>query len=232
MQITIRSFEKFNGRKDIKRPWWFKLSNTILEDSDLFGFTGDEFKAWIYIMSQASKHQSATIDINLDHADRVCGIPHKSMKSAVEKLIEKNICTQSVRDPYVIRTQSVQQTRLEEIRLDKNIPPDRALELYNLYPRKEGKKRGLLKLKLILATEGTFDKIRLAIENYLKSQKDPRFYKHFDTFIGCWEDYLDPIAKPSLPKKQISATVATEIQHDHTNKEEVLALLRGAIKTL
>lgn len=116
MVIIIKNWEKYNGRKDIKKPWWFKLSNTLLEDSQFYSMTGEEIKAWIYLLSQASKHQSGAVYLDEDHATRVCWVKIDGLKSLLKKLEQYQIIS---KNPYAIRTRSVQQIRLEEIRLEE-----------------------------------------------------------------------------------------------------------------
>lgn len=84
--IKINNWEKHNPRKDVKRPSWFALSNRLIEDADFYTFTGNEFKTWIYILSQASQKQKSEFNIYPDHADRACCIPKKDLISALEKL--------------------------------------------------------------------------------------------------------------------------------------------------
>lgn len=68
--------------------------------------------------------------------------------------------------------------------------------IYRLYPRKEGKKAGLQRAKVQIKTAEQLERFRMAVTNYCqKLQAEhtlPKFVKHFDTFMSCWEDYLDP----------------------------------------
>lgn len=66
--------------------------------------------------------------------------------------------------------------------------------LYQLYPRKEGKTRGLTKCKKEIKTQEDYDNLRKAILTYNKINhgKDKDYIKHFSSFMGVWRDYLDP----------------------------------------
>ncbi len=72
----------------------------------------------------------------------------------------------------------------------------RASELYDSYPRKVGRKKGLARLRTILAKNGAFEQIQLAITNYTSHcenlKMETKFIKHFTTFLSEWEDWLDP----------------------------------------
>ncbi len=63
--------------------------------------------------------------------------------------------------------------------------------IYAEYPRKEGKKRGLACCRSIIKTRLKYDALLMAVRNYAATVSDIRFAKHFDTFMGCWEDYAD-----------------------------------------
>jgi hypothetical protein len=66
-------------------------------------------------------------------------------------------------------------------------------DIYNAYPRKDGKKRGLEILKKKIKTQQDFEKLELAVQNYRISTRETekRFIKQFSTFANCWEDYLE-----------------------------------------
>lgn len=200
MVITIKSYEKFiNGRHDIKRPWWFKLSNTFLEDPDFYKFSPAEIVAWIYIMCQASRRRSSSINVDFEHAHRASNVQKSVLNSCIDKLLERGIISVSERDPYVIRTQPERQIRLEEKREEEKNTIAHfekcATEIYSIYPKKVGKKRGWSKLKTILNKDSAFENLKTAISNYTehcaKNKTEPKFIKQFDTFLGCWEDWLD-----------------------------------------
>ena len=102
MEIEVINFSRYNPRACIKRPVWFALSNRLLEDPDFFDFSDAEFKAWIYILSQASQKNSSIVIVNFAHAKRVCGIEEKIMIEVCSKL-EKLKCIQ-VHDHDMITT--------------------------------------------------------------------------------------------------------------------------------
>lgn len=217
-EVRIVGWEKYNVRKDIKNPWWFKLSNSILEDADIYDLNGEELKAWIYILSQASKQQSATARITFSHATRVCGVNLKSLKSCITKLSIKQILTEICTQSVQIRTQSAQQIRREEIRKEENNTYAQTevrasvcfdfSNLYASYPRKEGKSLGLRKLKSAIKTLEDFEDLKKAIDNYSKHcQKagtEKQYIKHFSTFVSEWRDWLDPETGTAVVMKKKS----------------------------
>jgi hypothetical protein len=86
IEVEIINWSRYNLRTQIKSPRWFALSNRVLEDSDFFGFSDAEFKAWIYILCQASQRNSSRVRLNPEHAQRACGVLIKSLNSALTKL--------------------------------------------------------------------------------------------------------------------------------------------------
>lgn len=64
--------------------------------------------------------------------------------------------------------------------------------IYSHYPKKEGKKAGMDRLKKIIKNQETYDKVLSAVKNYSDKTKfdDIKFIKHFSSFISVWEDYL------------------------------------------
>ena len=86
VEITIINYDKYKGRADVTLNSWFRLSNRFLEDPDFFGFNSDEKLTWIYVLSLASQKNTGSFSINFAHADRVCGLSPKLVKTALEKL--------------------------------------------------------------------------------------------------------------------------------------------------
>lgn len=64
--------------------------------------------------------------------------------------------------------------------------------IYAEYPRKEGKKAGVEKLKKIIKSQEKYNQVLLAVRNYKKSTygTEIKFIKQFSSFVSVWEDYL------------------------------------------
>lgn len=73
--------------------------------------------------------------------------------------------------------------------------------LYAKYPRKIGKKRGMELCKTYIKTPEALIAAHKAVERYsdhLRVNKvEPRFIKHFSTFMNSWEDWCDESAGKS-----------------------------------
>ncbi len=93
--------------------------------------------------------------------------------------------------------------------------------LYNLYPRRLGKKKGLAKLRVILNKDGAFEQVQFAIKNYVaycqRLKLEDKFIKHFDTFVNSWEDWLDSnagLTQINKPRKIYNLTSDESLPHD------------------
>lgn len=86
------------------------------------------------------------------------------------------------------------QAKLELRELEPAEVFDKDLEaVYQLYPRKEGKKRGMALLRRAATSRARLGEVAQAVRNYADTVagKEADYIKHFDTFMGCWEDYVD-----------------------------------------
>ncbi len=213
IEVKINNWGKYNIRsKDYKNPWWFALNNRILEDVDVYRLSDAELRAWIYILSQASKTKSDTVDLDLDHATRVCKVSKNSVFSLIEKFSKKSILSASGQESATIRPP---QYNTEQYNTEQNTYVQTKARtsvsfdfenLYASYPRKQGKSQGLKKLQNQIKTQDDFDKARLAIENYTNHCKqnstDKQYIKMFSTFANEWQDWLDPETGTAVAMKK------------------------------
>ncbi len=73
-------------------------------------------------------------------------------------------------------------------------------KLYNNFPRRFGKKRGLQICRLKIRSQVQYNRLATAIANYAAHcvGKETQYVKHFDTFMGCWEDWVTPEKSPTV----------------------------------
>lgn len=207
--VTINNWDKYNPRRDYKKPHWFALSNRLVEDADFFDFNHGEFKAWIYILSRASQKNSEAVEINHDHAERVCRIKESDLNSAIKKLerlkVVTAICTDDEQNLYIsvqttnatIQTNNTEQTNKqihahsgnERVRFDFE-------SLYQKYPHKVGKQKGLKKCEKEIQSQDDYDGLARAIDRFAEYHQgkgtEAKYISHFSTFMSEWKDWLDP----------------------------------------
>lgn len=91
MRLAILNWEKFNARKDVKNPSWFRLSHSLFEDHEFYDFTHAELLSWLYILCLASQKSSSQVFVNFAHLERVGRIKKKDFEGAIKKLEQLNI---------------------------------------------------------------------------------------------------------------------------------------------
>jgi len=63
IEITINNWEKYNARSDVRKSWWFKLSNDICNDPDMRHLSNAQFRVWVYLLSMSSKTANARLRV-------------------------------------------------------------------------------------------------------------------------------------------------------------------------
>jgi hypothetical protein len=77
----------------------------------------------------------------------------------------------------------------------KNKYTDGFEEVYQSYPRKEGKSNGFKIYQRDIKSPEDRNLLIAAIQNYVAKKSDrPEYMLHFSTFMGQWRDWLDPDA--------------------------------------
>lgn len=94
--------------------------------------------------------------------------------------------------------------------------------LYNKYPKKEGKSRGMFLCKTQIKTQKDFDDLSTAIDrynNHLKEKRtEPKYIKQFSTFMNSWKDWLEPDAgKVITPPKEEPEWIRKAREEDEKN---------------
>lgn len=66
-------------------------------------------------------------------------------------------------------------------------------QLYKNYPIKKGKTVGVKRLLRQIKSDEDLKQLEKAIKNYASEckGKEEQYIKHFSTFAGCWQDYLE-----------------------------------------
>lgn len=132
-----------------------------------------------------------------------------------------NTTTHTSGNTLLLQSSSVSSTSTAKKKIkDTPASPEFDFEdVYREYPRKEGRKKGLQRFKSQITTREKYDALVVAVKNYAASITDPKYTKHFDTFMGCWEDYggdwKPPApAQPTSTNKSMKAAADTEIVED------------------
>lgn len=91
MKISLLNSEQYFKRKDLKSIPWFALPNNILEHPDFFDVSGNEFKAFIWIIGVAAKCKKFEFDLDFKHAAYMARVDENDFHLCVEKLNGKRL---------------------------------------------------------------------------------------------------------------------------------------------
>lgn len=88
--------------------------------------------------------------------------------------------------------------------------------IYEIYPRHEGKTKGIAKLKKTIKSIEQYNLLRLAVENYASQRlgEDPKYTKLFSSFVSCWNDYLPETVVNSDSSNSFSIDDITKLVQD------------------
>ena len=201
MRIEFLNWDRYQPRKDIKNPTWFRINNDLFYDPKLFGISSNNLRVLMYLLCEASRNNNGVITVNFEHLHRIGEIDKKTFNRAIEYLVEKHIVkVRSVRGTYTsLRiTGTTEQDITEQDITKHNKTPSKTSfdEVYELYPRKIGKKAGEEKYKKSIKTTDQVSQILMAVKNYSnhckKSKSDAKYIKHFSTWMNTWEDWIEP----------------------------------------
>lgn len=218
--IQILGWEKYNYRKDIAAPSWFRLAHDLFDDPQFYHFTNNEICFWIYLLCEASKKSSGTVLLNFLHAERIGRCKRSTILSALKKL--EQIQVVSVDVTSTLRERDVGDTSACSTlhnKTEQNITHVGKFDfetLYKNYPRREGKTGGIKIAKREIKSPEDFEALSKAIDRYrkVKSGSEPQYILLFSTFMGSWRDWLDPDAGKVVVTKPQAQQVIQEKPED------------------
>ncbi len=93
-EITIKvlKMENFTKRlKDLPKVHWFSMPIDLLTHPDFFRITGDEFKAFVWVVGIAAKMKNDTVRMSIDHTEHLLHIKSGVVNSMINKLQGKQL---------------------------------------------------------------------------------------------------------------------------------------------
>lgn len=206
LKVTIVGWDKFNGRKDVKKPSWFRVEYRLLEDPDFYDFTHEEFKAWLYILAQACRKNAGTVVLNFAHAKATSRLSEAGIRSAVEKLVGLQLVHADVTHPS--RERHEDDTRQDRTVQDRTVQDeteqnrtgplksDDYERVYEKFPRKLGKQQGIAKAKRDCKTSQELEALSQAVDRFVAYHREKgteaQYIPYFSTFMSSWRDWVDP----------------------------------------
>lgn len=200
IEITVLNWEKYNPRKDVQHSSWLRFQHDLFDNHEFYDFSHAELCFWIYVLCLSSKKNSCVVALNLNHAKTIGRFTKSVIESAIQKLevISAISRTRDVHGTCAVRPRALRDETNETN--DHAQSADCAIDLnfetvYEKYPRKVGKKRGMTILKSTIKTPERLLAACQAVENYRRylsaSKTEPRFIKYFSTFANEWTDWLN-----------------------------------------
>lgn len=120
-EITLLNWEKYQGRNDVKKMLWFKMSNALYTDWKMQSLCCEDRDVLLYIMCEASvaNKQGYVVLLSTICSERTGHLLPIIQRSLMRLKRLRILTFKSVRNAYGSRTESVRQIRLEEKRLEK-----------------------------------------------------------------------------------------------------------------
>lgn len=213
IDITVINWEKYNKQSErYRHPSWFLIKNDVIASQSLLGLSTEQKWLWIIILSECSRKNSGNIRLRIKWLINTSSLSVDSVKEAIEILTENGaIIINAITDCQLTDSKlSIDNTTYKQtnkhnaqklIAAPKGTPsPNGELDkfdfdrIYQQYPRKLGKKQGMLVCRRQITTQAKYDALQTALNNY-KAEIErlgtkPEYIKHFSTFMNNWEDYL------------------------------------------
>lgn len=117
MILRFTNWDKYNKRqKDIKRPYWFALSNEIFTDSFYAELTDQERQAFLWLLCEASKQNKyGELEVSVKLFSRVTGYKSAVLDSVIDKLLKSGRAAGSRQDGGRIATATRQDNTIQNI---------------------------------------------------------------------------------------------------------------------
>lgn len=218
--------------KDIKRNVWFSFPNDLLLHPDFDDINGEELKWFVWCVSICSKVNNSKIRLNLEHACRKINVKEKDFHSMCEKLKEKQILIDATarRPPDDRQTTATLQTDITKQTDSKLFD---FLKVYEIYPKKEGKSKGLIFLAKDIKNEADYQLLIKSVTNYkskISSERtEMQYVKLFSTWANEWRDWIDfNTTKVTIGASKQKEETFTHIDNFEYNDEARLKAISDA----
>lgn len=91
MEIEIRSWDKYNPKRDQKSYTWLRLNNDILTNPDLYALEPLEKHVWVLLLCEASKKNHPRFRLNLAWFSEFSRIEQKEIERIISKIEDEGL---------------------------------------------------------------------------------------------------------------------------------------------
>ena len=170
----------------------------------------EEFKAFIFMLCSASLNRNSGVFRYNDRVhDRKSGISKNVFSRAIKKLKQLQVVEVRVQHGCyadVTSCLTTEQDKTEQDKTEQNTIAQSPVgscasvfdfnSLYEKYPRKIGKSRGMQLCKQRIKSQADFDLLSKAVDNYarycVEKKTEQQYIKHFSSFMSSWRDWIEP----------------------------------------
>jgi hypothetical protein len=202
VDIEVVNWKRFNPRNDVRESSWFRMSHDLFTRPDMHDFTPSEIAYWVFILCSCSYENTGTVRLHHGHASRTGKFKAPIVRSALAKLERNQMIKIIARNADVTPTCSTDETdgRDETRRIYPRTPKARSdfdfRAVYQAYPRKLGKAKGLAKAAKDVKTDADYQALVGAVGRFVEHHRsagtEEKFIPHFSTFMSEWRDWTEP----------------------------------------
>lgn len=187
------------------RKHYVQIHSSEWSDPDFIALQPKTKLLFIWLKNASLRHNNALFSVCLesilpifnDKLTKVSGI-----KAMLRELKDNNIIGLQSR----LGT-PIEENRIEEKKTEKAKQSFDLEYIYSGYPKKKGKKTGMIKLAKIITSDEIYQKILQGVEKYssyhARMKTEKKWIKEFSTWVNqeCWEDELDiPLTEADFDK--------------------------------
>jgi len=205
--VTIPNWEKYNPRSDRTNFSWFRFENRFFHDQTVYELGTNSKLLCVFLFCEVSRNAGRPTEVNLDYVSGLLTIRRSQLLRDLNELrasgmisFDDVIMTASRRHRASFGCPTIQdktdETRQTYSRAKKPREEFDLKSLYEKYPRKLGKAKGLAKASRDVKTEADFQALAVAITRFVEFHKkagtEEKFIPHFSTFMSAWRDWTEP----------------------------------------
>ena len=191
-EVEVKNWDKWNP--DEKTVGWFKLSTNFFDDYAVHSLNANEKLLYLWLLCRCAQIKGSSVKFTRSSLAVHMQFRGSSMVDGLCKLAELGlIILQKERKKERKRVREIDNSKKTNVIETPFL--ERLEKIYEIYPKKEGKKLGLKTLSKNITSESEYTDLCKAVENYrsiCKSEKkESKYIKQFSTFANNWTDYVE-----------------------------------------